>query len=142
MIFWHDYDEMAFKWSAKHLWRNAGMGPEDMDFAMLYDGFAPLVLYGLQEYGFVERGDAGHFLGDGEHLAGGRLPLKLHARPLASGQSFVRRRTARSGLSSVRTQASESYRACSSCVSLWRASRWIMGRLSSCDSLTLTLLDR
>lgn len=29
MVFWHDYDEMAFRWSAKHLWRNAGLGPQD-----------------------------------------------------------------------------------------------------------------
>jgi acetyl-CoA acetyltransferase len=89
MIFWHDYDEMAFAWSAKNLWKNAGLGPADMDFAMLYDGFAPLVLYGLQEYGFVGKGEAGDFLGAGEHLAGGRLPLNPHGGNNSEGRSHA-----------------------------------------------------
>jgi acetyl-CoA acetyltransferase len=89
MIFWHDYDEMAFKWSAKNLWRNAGLGPGDMDVAMLYDGFAPLVLYGLQDYGFVAKGEAGPFLGAGEHLAGGRLPLNPHGGNNSEGRSWA-----------------------------------------------------
>ena len=89
MVFWHDYDEMAFKWSAKNLWRNAALGPTDMDFAMLYDGFAPLVLYGLQDYGFVPKGEAGAFLGGGEHLPGGSLPLNPHGGNNSEGRSWA-----------------------------------------------------
>jgi acetyl-CoA acetyltransferase len=89
MVFWHDYDEMAFAWSANRLWTNAGLGPSDMDFAMLYDGFAPLVLYGLEEYGFVGKGEAGGFLGDGEHFAGGRLPLNPHGGNNSEGRSWA-----------------------------------------------------
>lgn len=89
MVFWHDYDEMAFRWSAKNLWRNAGLGPEDMDFAMLYDGFAPIVLYGLQDYGFVSKGEAGDFLGAGEHRAGGALPLNPHGGNNSEGRSWA-----------------------------------------------------
>jgi acetyl-CoA acetyltransferase len=89
MIFWHDYDEMAFTWSANRLWTNAGLGPSDMDFAMLYDGFSPLVLYGLEAYGFVGKGEAGAFLGDGEHLAGGRLPLNPHGGNNSEGRSWA-----------------------------------------------------
>lgn len=89
MVFWHDYDEMAFRWSAKRLWKNAGLGPDDMDFAMLYDGFAPLVLYGLQDYGFVGKGEAGQFLGSGEHLAGGSLPLNPHGGNNSEGRSWA-----------------------------------------------------
>jgi len=89
MIFWHDYDESAYTWSANLLWRNAGLGPKDMDFAMMYDGFAPLVLYGLEEYGLVPKGEAGHFLGDGGHLAGGRLPLNPHGGNNSEGRSHA-----------------------------------------------------
>ena len=89
MIFWHDYDQMAFSWSAKNLWRNAGLGPSDMDFAMLYDGFAPLVLYGLEAYGFAAKGEAGAFLGAGEHLADGRLPLNPHGGNNSEGRSWA-----------------------------------------------------
>ena len=89
MIFWHDYDESAYAWAAKTLWKNAGLGPTDMDFAMLYDGFAPLVLYGLEEFGFVPKGEAGRFLGDGEHLANGRLPLNPHGGNNSEGRSHA-----------------------------------------------------
>ncbi len=89
MIFWHDYDDMAFSWSAKRLWTNAGLGPDDMDFAMMYDGFAPLVLYGLENYGLVAKGEAGAFLGDGEHLAGGLLPLNPHGGNNSEGRSWA-----------------------------------------------------
>jgi acetyl-CoA acetyltransferase len=89
MIFWHDYDEMAFSWSAKRLWTNAGLGPADMDFAMLYDGFAPLVLYGLEAYGFVGKGEAGAFFEAGEHLATGRLPLNPHGGNNSEGRSWA-----------------------------------------------------
>lgn len=89
MVFWHDYDEMGFRWAAKHLWRNAGLGPEDMDFAMLYDGFSPLVLYGLQDFGFVPKGEAGAFLGAGEHLPGGALPLNPHGGNNSEGRSWA-----------------------------------------------------
>ena len=71
------------------LWKNAGLGPTDMDFAMLYDGFAPLVLYGLEEFGFVPRGEAGGFLGDWEHLAGGSLPLNPHGGNNSEGRSHA-----------------------------------------------------
>ena len=89
MIFWHDYDESAYAWAGRRIWKNAGMGPDDMDFAMLYDGFAPLVLYGLSELGFCERGETGAFLGDGEHLAGGRLPLNPHGGNNSEGRSHA-----------------------------------------------------
>ena len=89
MIFWHDYDESAYHWAAESIWENAGMGPADIDFAMLYDGFAPLVLYGLEEFGFVPKGEAGPFLGDGGHLAGGALPLNPHGGNNSEGRSHA-----------------------------------------------------
>lgn len=55
---------------------------------MLYDGFAPLVLYGLTDYGFVARGEAGRFLGAGEHLPGGQLPLNPHGGNNSEGRSW------------------------------------------------------
>ena len=89
MIFWHDYDQSAYAWAAKTIWGNAGLGPADMDFAMMYDGFAPLVLYGLEEFGLVPKGEAGAFLGDGGHLAGGSLPLNPHGGNNSEGRSHA-----------------------------------------------------
>jgi acetyl-CoA acetyltransferase len=89
MIFWHDYDQSSAYWANQVIWENAGMGPQDMDFAMIYDGFAPLILYNLEEYGFVPRGEAGRWLGDGNHLRGGSLPLNPHGGINSEGRSHA-----------------------------------------------------
>jgi acetyl-CoA acetyltransferase len=89
MIFWHDYDESAYAWAGRRIWDVAGLGPSDMDFAMMYDGFAPLVLYGLEEFGLVAKGEAGAFLGAGEHLSTGRLPLNPHGGNNSEGRSHA-----------------------------------------------------
>ncbi len=89
MAFWHDYDQSAAHFAAKTIWKNAGMGPEDMDFGMIYDGFAPLVLYNLEEYGFVPKGEAGRFLGDGGHLRDGAFPLNPHGGNNSEGRSHA-----------------------------------------------------
>lgn len=56
---------------------------------MMYDDFAPLVLYGLEEYGLVPKGQAGRFLGDGGHLASGSLPLNPHGGNNSEGRSHA-----------------------------------------------------
>jgi acetyl-CoA acetyltransferase len=89
MVFWHDYDQSAAAWAAQTIWDQAGLGPQDMDFGMIYDGFAPLILYNLEEYGFVPRGDAGRFLGDGGHLPGGSFPLNPHGGNNSEGRSHA-----------------------------------------------------
>ena len=38
-----------------------GLGPEDVDVFQLYDMFAPVVLYGLEAYGFCKRGEGAAF---------------------------------------------------------------------------------
>jgi acetyl-CoA acetyltransferase len=45
--------------AARDLYRMAGLGPEDVDVVEMYDMFAPVVLYGLEAYGFCKRGEAG-----------------------------------------------------------------------------------
>jgi acetyl-CoA acetyltransferase len=89
MIFWHDYDQSSSHWANIDLWEHAELTPSDMDFAMLYDGFAPLVLFALEEFGFVPHGQAGEFLGAGEHLAGGSLPLNPHGGNNSEGRSHA-----------------------------------------------------
>jgi acetyl-CoA acetyltransferase len=61
---------------AKLLWRNADIGPDDVDVAQLYDAFSPLILLSLEGYGFCKRGDAGSFVSDGGiEWPSGRLPV-------------------------------------------------------------------
>jgi acetyl-CoA acetyltransferase len=69
------------------LWRQAGLAPEDMDVAVLYDHFTPFVLIQLEELGFCARGEARHFIADGALEIGGRLPLNPHGGQL--GEAYI-----------------------------------------------------
>jgi len=40
---------------ARQLWATSGLGPDDMQAAILYDHFTPYVLYQLEELGFCAK---------------------------------------------------------------------------------------
>ena len=68
----------AFRRSSADAFRDAGLRPDDIDHVMIYDAFAHLPLYGLEDCGFVERGAAGDFVADGHTSPGGRLPVNTN----------------------------------------------------------------
>ncbi|GAA1924736.1 lipid-transfer protein [Nocardioides marmoribigeumensis] len=71
----------------RELWRQSGLGPGDMDTAVLYDHFTPYVLMQLEELGFCGRGEAPGFIADGAIELGGRLPLNTHGGQL--GEAYI-----------------------------------------------------
>jgi acetyl-CoA acetyltransferase len=71
----------------RELWRQSGLGPGDMDTAVLYDHFTPFVLMQLEELGFCGRGEARDFIADGAIELGGRLPLNTHGGQL--GEAYI-----------------------------------------------------
>lgn len=62
----------------RQLYGQSGLEPADIDAAILYDHFTPLVLPQLEELGFCERGQAKDFIRDGNLEIGGRLPANTH----------------------------------------------------------------
>jgi acetyl-CoA acetyltransferase len=60
---------------AQQLWARSELQPADMDCAQIYDAFTPLVIMGLEDYGFCKRGEGGPFTEDGRIELGGELPL-------------------------------------------------------------------
>lgn len=70
---------------ARQLWESSGLGPEDIQTAVLYDHFTPFVLPQLEEFGFCGRGEAKDFLRDGSIEFGGRLPVNTHGGQLGEG---------------------------------------------------------
>ncbi|MEU5844141.1 lipid-transfer protein [Rhodococcus sp. NPDC047139] len=68
------------------LWKQAGIGPQDVATAVLYDHFTPYVLMQLEELGFCGRGEAKDFVSDGITL-GGRLPINTHGGQL--GEAYI-----------------------------------------------------
>lgn len=72
----------------RQLWRQSGLGPSDMDLAILYDHFTPYTLMQLEELGFCGRGEAKDFVRQpGALEVGGRLPLNTHGGQL--GEAYI-----------------------------------------------------
>lgn len=72
---------------ARQLWATAGIGPQDVQTAMVYDHFTPFVLVQLEEFGFCGRGEAAGFIADGAIELGGRLPVNTHGGQL--GEAYI-----------------------------------------------------
>ena len=71
----------------RQLWAQSGLGPSDVDVAVLYDHFTPYVLMQLEELGFCLRGEARHFIAGGAIELGGRLPVNPHGGQL--GEAYI-----------------------------------------------------
>ena len=72
---------------ANQLWRQSGIGPDDVDVAVLYDHFTPFVLMQLEELGFCGRGEAAGFIADGRLELDGALPLNPNGGQL--GEAYI-----------------------------------------------------
>jgi len=72
---------------AQQLWAQSGLGPEDVQTAVIYDHFTPFVLQQLEEFGFCKRGEAKDFIRDGAIELGGRLPINTHGGQL--GEAYL-----------------------------------------------------
>lgn len=69
---------------ARRLYAQAGIGPDDIDVALIYDHFSPLVLMQLEDYGFCGRGEGGAFVQSGAiRFDGGKLPVNTHGGHLS-----------------------------------------------------------
>jgi len=71
----------------RQLWETAGVGPEDVQAAILYDAFTPIVLWQLEAFGFCPLGEAAGFVADGNLDPGGRLPVNTHGGQL--GEAYI-----------------------------------------------------
>jgi acetyl-CoA acetyltransferase len=56
----------------------AGLGPEDLDAAMIYDAFSPHVYMGLESLGICKGGDLKDFVASGAIARGGSLPVNTN----------------------------------------------------------------
>lgn len=72
---------------ARELYRMAGIGPEDIQTAVLYDHFSPFVLPQLEAFGFCKPGEAKDFIRNGVIEIGGRLPVNTHGGQL--GEAYI-----------------------------------------------------
>ena len=69
---------------AAQLYEMAGVRPADVDVALLYDDYSPMVLMQLEDYGFCQVGEAGPLVEEGGiRYDGGRIPVNTHGGNLS-----------------------------------------------------------
>ena len=73
----------AFRVSGRKAFAEAGIAHKDVDHLMIYDAFAHLPIYGLEDLGFCEPGSAAKFIWDGNTRPGGKLPLNTNGGGLS-----------------------------------------------------------
>jgi acetyl-CoA acetyltransferase len=79
------FDEAEFL--ARQLYEASGLGPGDMDAAMIYENFSPIVFLQLEALGFCGPGEARDFIADGNIELGGTLPVNTHGGLL--GEAYI-----------------------------------------------------
>jgi acetyl-CoA acetyltransferase len=79
---------------AKRMYEMAGITPDDVDVACLYDHFSPLVIMQLEDYGFAPIGEGGPFVAEGNTKIDGAIPTNTHGGHLSEayiiGMTHVR----------------------------------------------------
>ena len=73
----------AFRVSGKKAFEESGISHSDVDHLMIYDAFAHLPLYGLEDLGFCKPGEAAGFINGRNTAPGGKLPLNTNGGGLS-----------------------------------------------------------
>jgi len=77
--------EIGGRQAGTELWRRAGMGPQDMDIAQIYDCFTISVILQLEAFGFCGKGEGGPMAASGALKFGGQMPINTGGGHLSEG---------------------------------------------------------
>jgi len=73
----------AFRIAGTDAFASAEITHDDVDHLMVYDAFAHLPLYGLEDLGFCGRGESGDFVWERNTAPGGSLPMNTNGGGLS-----------------------------------------------------------
>lgn len=71
----------------RRLYESAGLKPSDIDVAMIYENFSPVVFLQLEALGFCGPGEARDFIAEGNIDQGGSLPVNTNGGLL--GEAYI-----------------------------------------------------
>ena len=84
-LLWDDYTHNYTSLLRNEMFGRAGVGPNDVEVAEIYDCFTSTVLMGMEGLGLCERGASGELVRSGATGLDGRLPTNTHGGLLAEG---------------------------------------------------------
>ncbi|WP_425428587.1 thiolase C-terminal domain-containing protein [Streptomyces yerevanensis] len=87
---WPDFTVSPAAVSGKLAFERAGVRPEEVDVAQLYDAFTYMTLVTLEDLGFCEKGEGGAFVEKGRLLVGGDLPVNTDGGGLSAQHPGMR----------------------------------------------------
>lgn len=73
----------AFRVAGPEAFKMAGITHSEVDHLMIYDAFAHLPLFGLEDLGFCRQGEAKDFIWEGHTRPGGKLPMNTNGGGLS-----------------------------------------------------------
>ena len=91
VMFNYYYDDIArfpeAEYTARQLWATTGLTAADIDVAMIYENFSPVVFYQLEAYGFCGPGEARDFIAEGNIDLDGTIPVNTNGGLL--GEAYI-----------------------------------------------------
>jgi len=85
-----DFTKTAASVSGDRAFKMAGVKPEDIDVAQIYDSFTITAMLNLEGLGFCPRGESGHFVSGQQTAPGGDLPMNTDGGGLSSNHPGMR----------------------------------------------------
>jgi acetyl-CoA acetyltransferase len=77
--------EYAAQISSADAYAEAGVGPDDLDFAQIYDCFSISTIIQVEQIGLAQRGEGGKFFAAGHAGPGGRMPVNTSGGHMSGG---------------------------------------------------------
>ncbi|MGE0136889.1 MAG: thiolase [Ilumatobacteraceae bacterium] len=82
------FDTAGHRTIARRVYAKTGLGPKDIDVALIYDNFTSNVLLQLEDYGFADVGGGGELVSSGAiSWPNGSIPVNTHGGQLSEGFS-------------------------------------------------------
>jgi acetyl-CoA C-acetyltransferase len=75
----------ASRLAAEDAYRMAGVGPEDVDVAVVHDCFTIAEIMAYEDLGFCGKGEGGRFVEEGQSYIGGKTPVNVDGGLKAKG---------------------------------------------------------
>jgi acetyl-CoA acetyltransferase len=84
-----DLSTLGWKKAGDGAYEQAGWGPEDANFAEIYDSYASVLTSGLEGLGLAPRGQAARMFAAGDFSPGGKFPVNTNGGLLSAGHTGV-----------------------------------------------------